>query len=101
MTELNKTIQISGKIERSPGKGGWTFARIPPESVLQLQTIAQKRGTLPLVIQLDDLSWGSSMMSMGQQQWFVPIMSKVQVAKKLHVDDVVTLSLSPDRSRIK
>lgn len=95
------SVSIHGKVELFPGIGGWHYVLVPSDSVQELCVLAAKRGNIPLVVRLGNAVWKSTLMSMGNQQWFIAIKSPIRTAESISVGDNVTLQLTPDTDRIK
>jgi hypothetical protein len=96
----NPSLTITGSVELFPGKGGWHYVRLSPKDVAELRKMTGKKGNIPLVITLDESVWHSTMMSMGQQQWFVAIKADVRASQKIEANDTITLTICPDMDKI-
>lgn len=81
------------KLEKYPGKGGWTYARIP--EILQDKT--QPFGWVKVCGSIDGYEIKkTSLMPMGNNQLFLPV--KAEIRKKIgkEAGDTVHITLYPD-----
>lgn len=96
-----KSISYKTKIEKSPGKGGWHFARIPDDIRAKLAKASGKNGNVPVLVTIGKTTWPSTSMSMGSQQWFVGIKTDVRIKESLSEGDTTKILIEPDRGRLK
>ena len=76
------------------GKGGWTFAPVPPEHAPEL---AGSWGRTPCVATVDGQTWATSVWRDKAGDWVLPVPARIRRGKG-HGDEVV-ISLAPDPDR--
>lgn len=87
-------------VEKFPDTGGWHFVRIPPDVLEDLRGMAGKKGNIPIIAMVGNTSWPSTIMSMGEQQWFVALKADVRASENIQLGDSVALCIEPDFSRL-
>lgn len=96
-----KVFEFTSTVEKSPNKGGWHYAGLSQDMLNNLRAYAGKNGSLPVVVTLGKTTYPTTVMSRGNQQWYVAIKSDVREAENVHEGDTITLRISPDFTRIK
>jgi Domain of unknown function (DUF1905) len=83
---LNKTFKA--KLQKSPTKGGWTYV-VWPDSVRFFGT----KGLVKIKGAIDDHSFRSSFMAMGNGIHMLPVKADIRKAIGKEAGDVVTVRL--------
>lgn len=83
---------IRGQIELFPGRGGWSFVRVPPdvlERVLHEGPGSQHYGMVPVEAELGGSTWRTSLMPTGDGGRFIPLNKGLMKKERLaHGDEV-------------
>lgn len=92
MPEVKPLVNKRFKLERYPGKGGWTYARIPRFRISQqTRGIAKVKGTV------DDFEIRKvHLMPMGSSHYFFPVKSEIRKKIGKEKGDYVLIVLYPD-----
>lgn len=93
-------IEFKAKLEKIPEKGGWHFVRISDDACKELREIAGKNGNVPVVAKIGKTQWPSTLMSMGNQQWFIAVKLEVRKAESIKEGDELVMKLAPDIDRL-
>ena len=94
-------IAFTATIEKTPGKGGWHYVRMPDDILGDLRRMSGKNGNVPVFVTIGKSTWPSTTMSMGEQRWFVAIRADVRKAEGFGEGDTVSVYIAPDLERIK
>jgi Domain of unknown function (DUF1905) len=82
-------MAFQATLVRYPGKGGWTFAPVPPEHAPK---VTRGWGRTPVVATVDGVSWKTSVWRDKRGNTLLPV-PKERRAGKRH-GDMVTVSLA-------
>lgn len=93
---MENTLLIDAKIvlERIPGKGGWTYARIP---LVEKEKDGRPFGMVKVRGSIDDYELdGCSLMPMGDGVLFLPVKAEIRKKIKKEEGDLVNVILYKD-----
>lgn len=93
-------IAFTATVEKFPHKGGWHFVRLSDDVLADLRKMAGKNGNVPVIVTIGKTSWPSTIMSMGDQQWFVALRSDIRAKEHLQLGATAELAIQPDFSRL-
>ncbi len=93
-------MTFTAKIERMNDDGGWYIVRIPSETVQKLRAAAHKKGNIPVLCHIGKSEWSSTIMSMGEQQWFVAVKAAIRQAERIDEGDNIVIDIRPDATRL-
>lgn len=85
--------EITGKLEIFKMKGGWHYVRVPRDISDQLLFRGIK-GMIPIEANVGNSKWNTSLMSMGDKNYFVAIKSLVRKDENIHLGDTVKIGLN-------
>jgi hypothetical protein len=74
----------SATVEIFPQKGGWVYIRVP-EKYSELGKDRADRGLIPIIASVEDYSWKTSLLPMGDKTHFIPLNAKVRKLKNIKV----------------
>lgn len=91
-----KKYKISGKLERFPGKGGWTFLMLPKSvsaNIHKITPTARKTGWgfIPIEATLGKSTWSTSLLP-GRGDYFIAIKASVRKCENVAEGDTVTVT---------
>jgi len=92
---------FTATVEKTSGKGGWHFVRIPDGVHADLRDISGKSGNVPVLVTIGKSTWQSTTMSMGEQRWFVAVKADIRKTENISEGDAVSIHIAPDFERIK
>jgi translation initiation factor IF-1 len=92
---------FTATIEKTPGKGGWHYVRIPDNVRVELRDMSGKSGNVPVLVTIGKSTWSSTTMSMGEQRWFVAVKADIRKTENVSEGDTVSVRIAPDIERIK
>ena len=95
-----QSIRFETRVEKTAGKGGWHYVRIPDDVRGTLREESGKNGNVPVIATVGKTSWPSTTMSMGQQRWFVAVKAEVRKREAIAEGDAVSVRIEPDFERI-
>lgn len=98
---MNKVLSLTANVEKSPNKGGWHYIDLPEDLLNTLRQQAAKNGNVPIIVTIGNTNWKSTIMSRGDQQWYLPLSSDVREAEAIHEGDTVSLKITPDFEKLK
>lgn len=90
-------LSFSATIKKSTGKGGWHYADIPSDTLLRLRKLAGKNGPLPVVLRAGAVTWHTTIMSRGDNQWFAAIKHDARIQLGVTAGDTLTIHIAPHR----
>lgn len=91
-------VQKEYRLQKFPGKGGWTFAEIPEISKDKNSPF----GWIKVKGKIDDYEFDKySLMPMGNGRLFLPVKSEIRKKIKKEAGDTVTIILYTDNSRLE
>jgi hypothetical protein len=93
-------IAFTATIEKTPGKGGWYYVRMPDAILGDLRRMSGKNGNVPVYVTIGKSTWPSTTMSMGEQRWFVAIKADVRKAEGISEGNMVAVRIAADFKRI-
>ncbi len=93
-------MKFEAKVEKMGDEGGWHIARIPSDTVRALRDESQKKGNIPVICLTGKSTWTSTIMSLGEQQWFVAIKTDIRKAENIQEGDTVVIDIRPDPKRL-
>lgn len=93
-------IQFTATIEKNSTKGGWHYMRLSPDVLKKLREIVGENGNVPVVVTIGKTSWLSTIMSMGEQRWFVAVGVGVRKIENIAEGDRVSVVIAPDFDRL-
>ncbi len=96
-----KPLSFKTTLKRVPEKGGWHYLMPPDKVVVTLREQAGKKGNIPVLATIGTSTWPSTIMSMGNQQWFAAVKADVRKNEQLSEGDTVTVKITPDFGRLK
>lgn len=96
----SKKIVFSATVELFPGTGGWHFVRLPNDVLNLLREISRKNGNVPVRVTVGKTVWPSTIMSIGDQQWFVAVKASVRKQESIGLGDKIKVGIEPDFSRL-
>lgn len=94
-------MSFTTKVQKSPNKGGWHYVDMPDDLLSELRKQAGKNGNVPVVANVGMTDWKSTIMSRGQQRWYLPLSSFVREAEAIQEGQNITVSLTPDFRRLE
>ena len=75
---------------------------MPPDDVVKkLREQAGKKGNVPVLLTVGKSTWSSTIMSMGNQQWFVAVKADVRKNEAIGEGDMVSVQIITDFDRLK
>lgn len=82
---------VAGVVDTFPAPSGWHFVRVPRE---QTDTMQQKGvwGMVPVEVTLGSSVWHTSLLPMGDKQYFIAIKAAVRKKEHVQLGDSVTLT---------
>lgn len=98
---MDKGITFSNAVEKVTGEGGWHIVRLPDDVLALLKEMSGKKGNVPVVVTIGKTTYPTTIMSMGNQQWFFAVKSEVRKAESINEGDTVQVGIVPDFERIK
>lgn len=91
-------VQKEYRLQKFPGKGGWTFAEIPEIS----QDKDLRFGWVRVKGKIDNYEFDKyHLMPMGNGRLFLPVKSEIRKKIKKEAGDTVTVILYTDNSRLE
>lgn len=97
---MNK-IQFTAKVEKVQSEGGWHIIRLTPDVLRSLREAAGKNGNVPILVTIGKATWPTTIMSMGEQQWFFAINAATRKSENTAEGDVVSVTMVPDFEKLK
>ncbi|MNH49982.1 hypothetical protein D3C73_15820 [compost metagenome] len=94
-------MRFTATLEKTPGKGGWHYVRIPDDIHSGLREMSGKNGNVPVQVAIGKSAWMSTTMSMGEQRWFVAVKADVRKDENIFEGDEVSVGVAPDVDRLK
>lgn len=98
---MKGAISFSATIEKVPTEGGWHIIRLPDDVLQALRASAGKNGNVPILATIGKTTWPTTIMSMGEQQWFIATSVSVRKAENLYEGSFVSLDIAIDHERLK
>jgi hypothetical protein len=98
---MEDVITFSATIEKVPSEGGWHIIRLPDDMLLKLRAAAGKNGNVPILATIGNTTWPTTIMSMGDQRWFLAVSAHVRKTESLGEGSSVSITIAPDESRLK
>lgn len=95
-----KQITFTATVEKVANVGGWHYVLIPNDALRELREIAGKNGNIPVLATIGNSTWPTTIMSMGDQRWFVAVKAAVRSAEGVDKGSQATVSLVPDFERL-
>ncbi len=92
---------FTAAVEKTPGKGGWHYVRIPDNVRSGLRSASGKNGNVPVLVTIGKSTWPSTTMSMGGQRWFVAVKADIRKTENILEGDTVSIRIVPNLERIK
>lgn len=92
-------MNFKAKIEKVESKGGWHYVLIPINIYQELKSQVQ-RSTVPVVVRLGGSKWTTTIMSMGNQKWFVAIKAGIRRKENINKGDEVDINIGLDEARL-
>jgi hypothetical protein len=78
-SRLVKKRRFSASLDRYPGKGGWTFARIPREAT---PPVTRGWGRTPVRATVDGQSWDTSVWRSKNGESMIPVPKHIRGTKE-------------------
>lgn len=91
---MKKQIEVKGKVELFPQKGGWYYIRVP-KKITKLFSSVANRGLIPIKITLGSSVWDSSLLPMGDGTHFIALKAAVRKKEGIDVGDRIRLHFQP------
>ncbi len=98
---MPKLLTLTAVVQKSTRKGGWHYILLPHDVLIELHTQAGKNGNLPVLAKTGKTSWKSTVMSRGNQQWYLPLAMFVRQAEAIQEGDSISVNLVPDHNKLK
>jgi hypothetical protein len=84
-----KVYKVTGIVDIFPEPSGWHFVRVPKEQTDPL-TKAGAWGMVPVEVTLGNTTWNTSLLPMGQGQYFIALKQAVRKKEKVGLGDTIT-----------
>ncbi len=98
---MKDAFSFSAKLEKVPGEGGWHIILLPGDVLQALRASSGKNGNVPILATIGKTTWPTTIMSMGDQRWFLAVSAAVRKSEKLSEGQSVSVVVAPDKSRLK
>ena len=85
-----KKYQIEGIVELFPQKGGWYYTRVPKKITSELSKYAD-RGLIPINAVINEYTWKTSLLPMGDGTHFIALNSKVRKKENITIGDKIKI----------
>lgn len=89
-------ITFTAKIEKDGDAGAWHYVLLPTDALKQLRDVTGKRGSVKVHVTIGKTTYATTMMSRGNQQWFLAVKAAVRNAENLAEGDTVTIIIKPE-----
>lgn len=86
-------FSIKGKVELFPQKGGWYFVRAP-KIITDMIKGSTERGLFAITAKVDQTSWNTSLLPMGDGTHFVALNKKVMQKESIKLGDKIEIIIS-------
>lgn len=86
-----RTWRITGELQRFQGIGGWYYVEVPA----QVSDEFEHNGLIPVIAELGENRWHTSLMPKGEGVLFIAIKAAVRKANGLAEGDSVTVTVEP------
>ena len=87
----NQYFTVKSKVEIFPGKGGWTYVKIPKEFTDMSRSLAN-RGLVPTIAKVGNTEWKTSLLPFGDGRHFIALNQKVRKLESIKVGDKIEVS---------
>ncbi|MDQ3064810.1 MAG: DUF1905 domain-containing protein [bacterium] len=94
-------ISFTAKVEKSPRTGGWHYVGLSSKVIEEIRIMSGKNGNVPVLAAIGNTIWQSTIMSRGNQQWYVALKAEVRTAESIFEGEMVKVRIEPDWDRIK
>lgn len=84
------SVEIAGTVKRFKGKGGWYYIPVPKKSIPE-DLPKNRNGFIPGEFSLNETTWKSSLLPMGDGGLFVALKKEVRKAQSIDVGDEVKI----------
>lgn len=100
MSKSNSHLSFRAKVEKVMGEGGWHIVLLPDDITTKLREDTGKKGNVPVVVTIGKSTYPTTIMSMGDQRWFVAIKAAIRKAENIQSGDTVQVYIAPDFDRL-
>lgn len=89
------SVEIAGTVKRFKGKGGWYYIPVPKKSIPE-NLPKNRNGFIPGVFTLNEATWKSSLLPMGDGSLFIALKKEVRKSENVDVGDMVKITAKID-----
>jgi hypothetical protein len=86
--------KVTDTVKIFPQQGGWYYVSVPKTHTEELKSLAQ-RGLVAIKVSLNDYSWDTSLLPMGDGTQFIALNAKVRKRFDLKLGDRVSVTYVP------
>lgn len=86
-----ETLQVTGRVELFPQKGGWYYIRVP-KKYSELTKDWTDRGLVAISATVRKTSWKTSLLPYGDGTHFIALSAKIRKAENIHLGDTIQIS---------
>jgi hypothetical protein len=80
---MKKTFDVSGRVSKFPGKGGWYYVSVPKKYTERLKEKRPAWGMYPIRVRVGNTSWATKLMTKKGGDFFVAFNKKVRDKEKI------------------
>lgn len=88
---LDLEFTETAKVEKFPGKGGWTYVRVP-KVYSEMGADRAVRGFIPIIAKVGQTKWKTSLLPFGDGTHFIALKANVRKLEKISESDIVEYS---------
>lgn len=97
---MSSKLEFTATVEKFSHKGGWHFVRLTQDLLEELRKLAGKNGNVPILATVGGTTWKTTIMSMGEQQWFFALGADVRKTENISEGDAVVVKITPDFTKL-
>jgi len=80
---MKKSFEISGKVSKFPGKGGWFYVDVPKKFTKKLKEQRSSWGMYSIKVKVGNTSWRTKLMMKKGGNFFVAFNKKTREKEKI------------------